>query len=140
MVTAPLATGLLAGRITGCLNSAERASSCGSSSNLLGGQMEWHRSIGCMLVTLWPHLLRCLAYFQAQADFRIRAMHVPGHLNAGTDGLSRNRAADFQAPFPSASPTATQVPQGLMDLLLHGPLEWVFQNWRSRFSASWRPA
>lgn len=88
---------------------------------------------------LAAHLLRCLAYFQAQAEFRIRAIHLPGHLNAGADDLSRNRAAAFQARFPSASPTATQVPQGLMNLLLHGPLEWVSQNWRSRFSASWRP-
>ena len=88
---------------------------------------------------LATHLLRCLAYFQAQADFRIRAIHVPGHLNAGADDLSRNRAAAFQARFPSASPTATQVPQGLMNLFLHSPLEWVSQNWRTRFSASWRP-
>ena len=86
------------------------------------------------------HLLRCLAFFQAQADFRLQAMHVAGRLNVGADDLSWNRANTFKGRFLSASPIATQIPQGLLDLLVHGSLECVSQNWRSQFSASWRLA
>lgn len=86
------------------------------------------------------HLLHCLAFLQAQADFCMRGVHVPGCLNVGADDLSRDWAAAFQARFPSVSPNATQVPKELLDLLLDGPPELVSQNWRQRFSNSWKPA
>ena len=38
------------------------------------------------------HLLQCLAFFHAQTDRRIRAIHIPGHLNCNVDDLSMNRA------------------------------------------------
>ena len=61
---------------------------------------------------LAAHLLHCLAFFQAQTDFRLWAVHVSGCLNTGVDDLSRNRSAAFQSHFPLASPVPTQVPQG----------------------------
>ena len=42
---------------------------------------------------LATHLIRCLAYFQALFNFRIRAVHISGHLKGGVDDLSRDRAA-----------------------------------------------
>ena len=72
------------------------------------------------------HLIRCLAYFQALFDFRIRAVHISSHLNVGADDLSRDRAAAFLRAHPFVSPLSTQVSQDFLDLLLQkgptGPL------------------
>ena len=67
---------------------------------------------------LATHLLRCLAFFQASFDFRIRAVLISGQLNTGADDLSRDRAGHFLAVYPSASPHPTQVPPQVLDLLL----------------------
>ncbi len=40
-------------------------------------------------------MLRCLAFWQALYDFRLRAVHITGALNTGADQLSRNNAAAF---------------------------------------------
>ena len=49
-------------------------------------------------------LLRCLAYFQAQTDCRIRAVHIPGHLKINADDLLRSRAERICQRFPHLSP------------------------------------
>ena len=89
---------------------------------------------------LAAHLLRCLAFFQASFDFRIRAVHISGHLNTGADDLSRDRAGHFLTAYPSASPHPTQVPPQVLDLLLSHQAEWTSSQWRQLCSNFWRPA
>ena len=55
------------------------------------------------------NMLRCLAYFQAHFDFRLRAVHIPGVRNIGADDLSCNRAAAFPFPHPG-QPGVTSSP------------------------------
>ena len=87
------------------------------------------------------HFLRCLAFFQALFDFRIRAVHISGHLNVGADDLSRNRAQQFLASHPTFSPFATQVPPWSLDLLLsQHRLDWTSPQWRQLFTNFWMQA
>ena len=84
------------------------------------------------------HLIRCLAYFQALFDFRIRAVHISGHLNVGADDLSRDRAAAFLRAHPSASPFSTQVSQDVLDLLLQKGPDWTSQEWKRLCCNFWK--
>ena len=84
------------------------------------------------------HLLQCLAFFQAQADCRIRAVHIPGHLNINADDLSRNRAHAVHQRLSLLSPQPTQVPPELLDLLLQGPTTWASETWRQQLISFWR--
>lgn len=101
MVPSPPATGAMAPRAPGGIHSCQGTSPGGA---IIG-------SLGCSMAGLLrdvpqvnrlhardplaAHLLHCLAYFQVQADFCVRVMHMPGHLNVGTDDLSRIREAAF---------------------------------------------
>ena len=87
---------------------------------------------------LAAHLLRCLAFFQASFDFRIRAVHISGQLNTGADDLSQDRAGHFLAAYPSASPHPTQVPPQVLDLLLSHQADWTSPQWRQFCSNFWR--
>ena len=87
---------------------------------------------------LATHLIRCLAYFQALFDFRIRAVHISGHLNVGADDLSRDRAAAFLRAHPSASPLSTQVSQEVLNLLLQKGPDWTSQEWKRLCSNFWK--
>lgn len=87
---------------------------------------------------LATHLIRCLAYFQALFDFRIRAVHISGCLNVGADDLSRDRAAAFLRAHPSASPLSTQVSRDVMNLLLQNVPDWTSQEWKRLCSNFWR--
>ena len=86
------------------------------------------------------NMLRCLAYFQAHFDFRLRAVHIPGVRNIGADDLSHNRAAAFLGRFSQASPSPTQVNQELFRLLCQEPADWTSVSWRERFASFWRQA
>ena len=87
---------------------------------------------------LAAHLLRCLAFFQALFNFRIRVVHIPGRLNTSADDLSRNRADQFLAAHPSAFPNPTQVPPWLLFLLLNHQVDWTSPQWRQLCSSFWR--
>ena len=86
------------------------------------------------------NMLRCLAYFQAHFDFRLRAVHIPGVSNIGADDLSRNRAAAFLGRFSQASSSPSQVDQELFLLLCQEPADWTSVRWRERFASFWRRA
>ena len=79
---------------------------------------------------LASHVLRCLALFMAVFDFRLRAVHIAGRLNAGADQLSRHRARAFLESHPTALPLPTQVPQELTNLLLSPHDNWTSPLWR----------
>ena len=86
------------------------------------------------------NMLRCLAYFQAHFDFRLRAVHIQGVSNIGADDLSRNRAAAFLGRFSQASSFPSQVDQELFLLLCQEPADWTSVRWRERFASFWRRA
>ena len=86
------------------------------------------------------HMLRCLAFFQALYDCRLRAVHIPGVQNTGADDLSRGRTAAFRARFTQSSSHPSQVPQELVNLLCSCPPDWISLHWRDLFSAFWRKA
>ena len=84
------------------------------------------------------HLLRCLALFQALHDFRLRASFVPGSANVGADLLSRGKIHQFLNLFPASSPSPSQIPAHLTELLSSPPpLEVTLQTWKGLFSSFW---
>lgn len=87
---------------------------------------------------LAAHLLRCLAFFQAAFDFRIRAVHISGQFNTGADDLSRDRASKFLAAHPAASPHPTQVSSQVLDLLFQYQVDWTSHQWRQLCGNFWR--
>ena len=90
---------------------------------------------------LAAHFLRCLAFFQALFDFRLRATHISGHLNVGADNLSRNKIQQFISAHPNFSPLPTQVPPWALDLLLSPHRsDWTSPQWRQLFTNFWMQA
>ena len=86
------------------------------------------------------NMLRCLAFFQAHFDFRLRAVHIAGARNTDADDLSRNRTTTFLTRHPHASPSPSQVNQQLFLLLCREPADWISVHWRERFADFWRQA
>lgn len=86
------------------------------------------------------NMLRCIAYFQTQFDFRLQSVHIAGTRNVGADHLSRGRIEAFRGQFPSSSPSPTQVPRTLIHLLCVEPADWTSLSWRVMFSNFWRQA
>ena len=75
-------------------------------------------------------MLRCLAFFQALYDCRLRAVHISGVQNTGADDLSWGKAAAFRARFTQSSSYPSQVLQGLINLLCTCPPDWTSLYWR----------
>ena len=75
------------------------------------------------------HLLRCLFFFQAQFGFELRAQQVPGSQNTAADALSRNRVEQFHSLLPQASPSPTQIPAALLQMLLDLSHSWTSPCW-----------
>ena len=86
------------------------------------------------------NMLRCLAFWQALYDFRLRAVHIAGALNTGADQLSRNNAAAFLGHYSCASPSPSQVRPELIQLLCQEPADWTSLRWRERFTSLWKQA
>ena len=84
---------------------------------------------------LTGHLLKCLAFAQAQFDFRIRAVHIPERVNGAADDLSRGQEGSFLARHSSAVTFPTQVPAELVQVLLSVAADWTSPAWRQRFSS-----
>ena len=49
------------------------------------------------------HLLRCLWFFLANTDIRVRASHIPSVVNTAADQLSRNKSEEFLRTHPDSS-------------------------------------
>ena len=75
------------------------------------------------------------AFAQAQFDFRIRAVHIPGSLNGAADNLSRGQEGAFLARHTSAVAFPTQVPAELVQVLRSAAADWTSPAWRQRFSS-----
>ena len=65
------------------------------------------------------HLVRCLAFFAAYFEYRIRAIHIPGRENGAADALSRNRLAQFRSQVQLAEAQPSPLPKELLDMLVH---------------------
>ena len=81
------------------------------------------------------HLLRNLLYIEATFNFQYQPQYIDTHSNDLADDLSRNRAASFLSKVPLADHRPTQIPPGLMDLLLDTQADWTSRQWRQQFRA-----
>ena len=66
---------------------------------------------------LLMHLLRCLHFYQAHFQLRIRAVHVPGVQNVVADALSCNELLRFYSMVPQAAAEESVILQALVDML-----------------------
>lgn len=80
-------------------------------------------------------LLRCLFFLEAQLQFSISSVHIPGQMNELADDLSRNRLASFQSKFPSAKFNPSPIPPSLMQWLLRPKLDWTSPTWIQQFTS-----
>lgn len=80
-------------------------------------------------------LLRCLFFIEAQLQFSISSIHIPGLRNELADDLSRNRLASFLVKMPSANHTPSPVPPSLMQWLLQPKLDWTSPTWFQQFTS-----
>ena len=88
--------------------------------------------------SLASHLLCCLAIFQFAFDFRIRAAHISGSLNIGTDNLYRGCPNSFLMAHPAALPLSTQIDPWMVELLLNDQLDWTSPHWKKQFNSFWQ--
>lgn len=63
------------------------------------------------------HLLRCVHFFCAVYDFRLRAEHLPGLLNVRADAISRNKMQVFFKEVPSARRSSNPLPPSVWAFL-----------------------
>lgn len=86
------------------------------------------------------HLLRCLAFIEAQYGFHIRAEYIDTRSKHLADDLSHNNLFYFHSKAPAMDTCPTQVSTNLMELLLDPSADWTSPAWRPRFSAIFRQA
>ena len=86
------------------------------------------------------HMLRCLAFFQAVFECRLRATHIAGAANTGADRLSRNRVSSFLHAGSQYTSTPTQVPVQLLHILSLPSPDWTSPHLREMFNGSWQLA
>ena len=71
------------------------------------------------------HLMRFLAFIQAQWQASVVAEHIPGVHNTVADALSRNKLLTFYFLFPQANSHHTPIPEAIVDLLVTTRLDWT---------------
>ena len=90
------------------------------------------------------HLLRCLHFFCASYDLRLRASHIKGVLNTAADAISRNLPQVFSQVCPGANKSPTPTPPQLWSLLVTSQPDWLSPTWRqlldTSLKAAWRTA
>ena len=76
------------------------------------------------------HLLRCLHFFYAMHDFKLRAEHIAGVHNTVADAISQNNLLILFAQVPQAERLASPVPQELLQFLCSHQPNWQSPTWR----------
>lgn len=76
------------------------------------------------------HLLRCLHFFCAMHDFKLRAEHIAGVHNTVADAISQNNLLILFAQVPQAERLASPVPQELLQFLCSHQPNWQSPTWR----------
>ena len=82
------------------------------------------------------HMLRTLAFLEAQNSFPLTPQYIDTRSNHLADDLSRNSLSSFLSKVPHASSRATPLPMHLLDLLLDPTLDWTSRRWLQLFSAT----
>ena len=82
------------------------------------------------------HLLRCIHFFCALHDFKLRAEHIPGRHNVIADSISRNNLQVFFKEVPSAHPQPASLPPPLVLFLMQEQQDWQSPTWRQWLKAS----
>ena len=90
------------------------------------------------------HLLRCIQFFCAVGDFKLRAAHIPGSTNTPADAVSRNHLQGFFNAAPQVHRHPTPIPAPLWSFLSSQQPEWKSPAWRAWLRTSlqtaWRQA
>ena len=81
------------------------------------------------------HLLRCVFFIEAQYDFQLHCIHIPGRCNDLADDLSRNCLSSLLSKVPAAA-QPTEVPTTQISLLLDSDLDWLLPRWTAQFNIS----
>ena len=71
----------------------------------------------------------------ARFHFFLMSEHILGKLNVAVDSLSRDKLALFFQQVPTASPTATVVPEELYQVLIRKQPDWTSLTWRDSFNS-----
>ena len=75
------------------------------------------------------HLLSCLSFFVAYYQLYLDPVHLPGKDNEAADALSRDNLPIFLQLVPSAEQAPTQIPDILVEALIHKTPEWWSPAW-----------
>ena len=84
------------------------------------------------------HLLRCLHFFCALADIKLRAEHLPGVKNTIADAISRNNLQVLFSILPTACHAPSPIPPVLLQLLAEKHLTWLSPTWRDLLKSLWQ--
>jgi hypothetical protein len=82
------------------------------------------------------HMLRTLAFIEAQFAFSLAPQYIDTRSNHLADDLSRNLLSSFLFKVPSADRRATRLPVHLLELLLDTSLDWASPRWLRLFNAT----
>ncbi len=80
-------------------------------------------------------VMRCLHFISAKFNLLLSASHLAGINNTLADALSRNNLPLFFHCCPQADPHPSQLPQPLLELLIHSHLDWISPSWTSTFNS-----
>ena len=85
------------------------------------------------------HLMRCLHFFTAQFDIKLRATHIQGVLNIPADAVSRNNLQVFREAVPGSSLILpVPIPPQLWQLTVTQMPDWLSPIWRSLLVNCWK--
>ena len=82
------------------------------------------------------HLLRCLCFYEAHGQFRLKAKHLPGVCNGRADDLSRGNQSTFLSKTPEADRHPSPIPPALPSLLLTQDQDWISPCWTQMFKCT----
>ena len=84
------------------------------------------------------HLLRVLAFVEAQHAFHLQPAYIDTRANHLADDLSRNDSISFLLKVPWADKQPTPLPSALLALLLDQEQDWTSPLWLQQFSGIFR--
>ena len=76
------------------------------------------------------HMLRCLFFLEAEYDYSLSAIHVPGVENRAADSISRNNLPLFFDLLPQALRNPCLVPDDLVSHLIRDR-PWTSEDWKT---------
>ncbi len=79
------------------------------------------------------HLLRCLAFVEAQNQCHLHPTYIDTRSNHLADDLSRDNMSSFLAKVPEADSLPARVSRPLLNTLLDRQADWMSPSWRRQF-------